>query len=99
MFERAFEEVIISDEEWSMVHQTMAMTLQKAGGGPGEGGQQPPQGNGDTQALTDEEMMAQTAERIGKLPPAAKAKLEEMVNGGMPPADALKKIEAELQPQ
>jgi hypothetical protein len=97
MFERAFEEVIISDEDWQMIHGTMQQTLQQ--GGPQQGQQQgaPQEGNG--QPLTDEEMMAQVAKRIEGLPPAAQAKLEELVQSGMPPAEALEQIEAQLQPQ
>jgi hypothetical protein len=98
MLERAFEEVIISDEEWQMIIQTMMASLQKAGGGPGEGDP-----NAEEQELgapvTDEAMMQQVQQRIAQLPPAAQAKLEELVQAGMPPSEALDKIEAELQPQ
>lgn len=100
MLERAFDEVVINDEEWEMILSTMMQALQKAGGGPGEGGQQQGgQGQEQQQPLTDEELQAQVAERIRKLPPAAQAKLEELVQSGMPPSEALEQIEAELQPQ
>jgi hypothetical protein len=104
MIERSFDEFVINDEEWEMIHQTMMQSLQKAGGGPGaEGGQpqegapqepqepQPPESNAG--------LIAQVKERIAKLPAAAQAKLEELVQGGMPPSEALDQIEAELQPQ
>lgn len=99
MMERSFDEVVISDEEWKMITETMMQSLQKAGGGPGEGGQGAPPEQGPQAPLTDEEMKAQVMERIQKLPPEAQAKLEEMVNAGMPPSEALDQIEAELQPQ
>ncbi len=101
MMERAFEEIVISDDEWAMVQDTLMQSLQKAGAGPGaQGGADPnATGTGPNAPLTDEELQAQTAERIRKLPPEAQAKLEEMVSSGMPPAEALESIEAELQPQ
>lgn len=99
MLERAFDEVIITDEEWKMITETMMASLQKAGGGPGaEGGD--PNAPQEPQAPTsDEEMMEQVKQRIAQLPTAAQAKLQELVQGGMPPSEALEQIEAELQPQ
>jgi hypothetical protein len=99
MFEAAFDEFEIEDNEWDMILQTMMQSLQKAGGGPNDPNAQGGSGGApdDPQARTPEELQARTAERINKLPPPAKAKLEEMVQSGMPPADALSKIEAELQ--
>ena len=96
MFERSFDEFSIADEEWKMIEGTMMAALQKAGGGPGaEGGQE----QGSQQPVTDEGMMQQIRQRIAALPPAAQAKLEEMVQAGMPPQEALKQIEAEITPQ
>lgn len=100
MLERAFEEVIISDEEWNMIIQTMKQSLQKAGGGPNDpNAQQQEQPQEPGAPVTDEAMMQQVQQRIAQLPPQAQAKLEEMVQAGMPPSEALTKIEAELQPQ
>lgn len=100
MFERSFDEFVITDEEWQMITQTMMASLTKAGGGPGGQGQgQEGQQEGQGQAVTNEEMMQRVKERIAQLPPAAQKKLEEMVQAGMPPSEALKKIEAELKPQ
>jgi hypothetical protein len=97
MLERSFDEVVISDEEWKMIISSMEQALMKAGSGPG--GDPAQQGAPQQeQPLTDEELMAQVQERIRKLPPAAQAKLEELVQSGMPPAEALDQIEAELQP-
>jgi hypothetical protein len=97
MIENAFDEVVIDDADWQMIMQTMMASLQKAGGGPGEGGN--PEEQGPTPPASDEELMAQVKERIAQLPTAAQAKLQEMVQSGMPPAEALEQIEAELQPQ
>lgn len=96
MLERAFDEVIITDEEWQMIIGTMMQSLQKAGGGPGD---QPQQQQEPGAPMTDEAMMQQVKQRIAQLPPQAQAKLEELVNAGMPPADALEQIEGQLQPQ
>lgn len=101
MLERAYDEVIVSDDEWKLIMDTMMQALQKAGGGPGEGEeggqqQQPPEPGAP---VTDEGMMQQVAQRIAQLPPQAQAKLEELVQSGMPPSEALDQIEAELQPQ
>lgn len=96
MFERAFDEFVVNDEEWAMITETMMASLQKAGGGPGEGqqgqqGQEPPH--------DDAQLMEQIKQRIAALPPAGQAKLEEMVQAGMPPSEALEQIEAQVQPQ
>lgn len=94
MFERAFDEFVVEDEEWAFIMETIQQSLQKAGGGPGEGGQG--QAQGDEQVRTAEELKARVQERIAKLPPEAQQKLEEMVQSGMPPGQALDQIEAEL---
>lgn len=98
MMERAFNDsVVISDEDWNMIIETMMMSLTKAGSGPGAGSEQggaPPTQEGGP--LTDEEMKAQLAEQIRKMPPAAQEKLQELVQQGMPPAEALKQVQAEL---
>lgn len=98
MLERAYDEVIITDEEWQMITQTMMQSLMKAGGGPG-GEQAPPEEQEQGPPMTDEALMQQVQQRIAQLPPQAQAKLEELVNAGMPPAQALEEIEAQLQPQ
>ena len=102
MFERAFDEFTVADEDWDRVMDTMMQGLQKAGGGPGgaQGGPgQPPQPG---PPLTDEAMLQQLKMKIAKLPPQAQAKLQEMVQAGVPPSEALEQIEAQLgglQPQ
>ena len=46
MLERAFDDFVVTDEDWKMIKETMMMNLQKAGSGPGgagapgDGGQQ-----------------------------------------------------------
>lgn len=95
MFERAFDEFVVSDDEWKLIGDTMMQALQKAGGGPREG--QPPQEQEPPH--NDQELMEQVKQRIAALPPVAQAKLQEMVQAGMPPSEALEEIEAQIQPQ
>jgi hypothetical protein len=100
MFERSFDEFVVNDEEWQMIMQTMMQSLQKAGGGPGSEGQGQDQQDPNTAAsgtpVTDEGLQQQIRQRIAALPPAAQQKLEQLVQAGTPPSDALKQIEAEL---
>lgn len=100
MFERSFDEFVIEDSEWQMIIQTMQQSLMKAGGGPGgQGQEQSDQGEQEPASgtpVTNEGMMQQVKQRIAALPPAAQKKLEELVQSGISPADALKQIEGEL---
>lgn len=96
MFEQAFDEFTIRDEDWNMVESTMMAMLQKGGPGQGQEGQQPPEQGAP---VTDEAMMQQIKQRIAALPPQAQAKIEELVQAGMPPSEALQKVEADIQPQ
>lgn len=70
-----------------MIHQSMQAATQKAGAGPGgaEGGDAPP----DEQQLRD---------IIEKLPPEAKAKMQQLIKGGVSPTEALKQVAQETTP-
>lgn len=101
MFERAFDEFTIDDEDWSFIMQTMMASLQQAGAGPNGQQQQETSDQGEQEPasgtpVTDEGLKAQVKQRIAALPPMAQKKLQEMVQSGMSPADALKQIETEL---
>lgn len=95
MFERAFDEVIISDEEWQFIFKTIEQSLMKAGSGPG--GEQQQQQQGAQGGGGDQE--AQLREVIDRLPPEAKQQLEQLVQQGMPPSEALQRVEAATQTQ
>lgn len=98
--ERSFDEFVIEDEEWKLIIQTMMQSLQKAGGGPGqEGAQEGDSGGTGEPPVTNGALVGQIKQRIAALPPAAQQKLQEMVQAGMPPSDALKRVEADIQPQ
>jgi hypothetical protein len=97
MLERSFDEFVVEDEEWQMIIQTMMQSLQKAGGGPGaEGGDDASGETASGTPVTNEGLMQQVKQRIAALPPAAQKKLQELVQSGVSPADALKQIEGEL---
>lgn len=98
MFERSFPEFVIEDREWELIEQTMMQSLMKAGAGPGGADQQggtPPPANGAQGGQADQ----QVRQRIEALSPEAKAQLEKMVQAGMPPSEALQKIEAATNTQ
>lgn len=98
--ERAFDEFVVEDEEWKLIIETMMQSLQKAGPGPGGGQEGEGEGNSASGTpVTDEGMLAQVKQRIAALPPAAQRKLEELVQSGVSPSDALKQIEGELSQQ
>lgn len=100
MFERAFDEFTVADEDWARVDETMMQSLQKAGSGPGgEAGQGGPPGQqpgAGGPPVTDEAMLLQLKQKIAKLPPAAQQKLQEMVQAGIPPSEALQQVEGQL---
>jgi len=83
-----------------MINETMMMTMQKAGGGPGQpGGEQPPEPppqDMGPQPSSDEEMKQMLAEKIKSWPAAAQQKLQELVEQGLPPAEAMKQVEQQL---
>lgn len=95
MFERAFTEFVIDDKDWKLIEQTMMQSLMKAGSGP-SGQPQPGQGQPQQQqgGAPDPAQEAEVRKRIEALSPEAKQQLEKMVQAGMPPSEALQKIEA-----
>lgn len=95
MIERSFNEVVINDDEWAMVLQTMEMALTKAGSGPGGESEQTNQGTQTAQS--DEQLKEQLRQQIASLPPQAQQELEAMVQEGVPPAEALQQIQAQLE--
>jgi len=95
MLEESFKgQFIISDDDWAMIKDTMMQALNKAGSGQ-EG--QPQQAGGQQEGQEDPK--TEIAARIANLPPEGQASLQEMVDQGAPPAEALAAIEQELQAQ
>ena len=100
MFEKAFEgQVVISDDDWNMLIETMQQSLQKAGSGPGgdPNAQQGPPDPNAAPAGNDAQLKAQVAQQIASLPASAKAMLEKLVQKGIPPAEALKEVQKQVQ--
>lgn len=88
MIERAFaDEVTITEAEWNMLDQSMSDTANAAGAGPGGGGGGG--GEGEQGGQVDPEELKKV---ISELPPEAKQKLEELVQHGMKPTEALKTV-------
>jgi len=84
VFERAFnDDITITQEDWDMIHQSMQDQTNKAGAGPG-GAE-----NGDGSAPPDEEQIRQLIEQ---LPPEAKQKMQQLVQSGVSPTEALKQV-------
>lgn len=85
VLERAFkDDMTITKEDWDMLHESMQQNMQKAGAGPGG---QPGAAGPD---LPDDPNQLQ--EMIAQLPPEAKAHLQQLIQSGVPPQDALKQI-------
>lgn len=94
MFERAFEgTVIVTDEDWAMIMQSIAAQMQPKGGAPTD----PNAEQGGQPAQNDEQLKAQLQQKIQNLPPAAQKELEKLVQQGVPPSEALQQIEGQLQ--
>lgn len=83
LLERAFtDDMTVTAEDWQMLHQSMQQNMNKAGAGQ--------DGQGDPNGLPQnpEELKAV----IHNLPPEAQQKLQEMIQSGVQPAEALKQI-------
>ena len=92
VFEQAFDEVVMTDELWKMVVQSVEQSLaQKEGeGAPPEGAEgAPPEG--------DDAARSNIMKAINTLPPEAKQQLEQMVQSGMKPSEALRTVMQQLQ--
>lgn len=91
---RAFaDDIVITNEDWDMIFQTMQAQQQKAGAGPG-GEQAPPEGE-DPEAMTPEKEQ-QLKDMIKSLPPEAQQQMEQMIQSGASPTEALQAV---MQPQ
>lgn len=89
VFEQAFDEVVMTDEMWKMVEQGVAQALAPKPA-PEAGAEGAPQeGEGEN---VDPQAKAQVEQAIAKLPPQAKQKLEELVQRGMRPSQALQTV-------
>jgi hypothetical protein len=95
IMERAFsDEIVITQEDWKMIFESMNMALNAAGAGPGgTGGPQQQQQQSATGNQQADEMRAQIADLIKNLPDELKAKLQQMIDEGVDPKQALQEIQ------
>lgn len=89
VFERAFDELVITKDDWQFLQAAIMQNLQNSNpqGTPQQGAQ--PQ-NG--QAVSDQDPMMALAELVNQLPPEAKAALGTALSRGVPIEEALPRI-------
>tara|TARA_R110000803_G_scaffold2328_4_gene7931 strand:- start:474 stop:2723 length:2250 start_codon:yes stop_codon:yes gene_type:complete len=98
VLQRAFDEVVMTDEDWETLLTSVAGAQ---GQGQGEQGGAPPQqgappgGQGGQGASTD--VLDQTMQMIDSLPPEAKQALGQALAEGVPIKDALSELIAQLE--
>lgn len=90
MFERAFDEVVLTPEDWALINQAVAQQLQPE--------QPPPAPGGAEQAPAPQspEQGQQLAELIKQLPPESQQELAQLVESGVPPTEALSQVAQKL---
>lgn len=88
--ERAFDELVMTDKDWQDLLKSITDQQNMAGAGPGGAGGG---GDGQPQPLTPEAIK----ELIARLPEEAKAMLEQLVQKGVPPSEALKQVMAQIE--
>jgi hypothetical protein len=88
--ERSFDEVVITDDEWQMLLQSVQASLvqQQAPPTQQQGGRPDP-----------EQLKAEIQQQIAQLSPEQKARLEQLIQQGAPPADALREVQQAAQQQ
>ncbi len=95
VIERAFvDEITMTTADWKMLNESMNAQANAAGGGPGDagGGIGAPGTPGAPDMSDPEVMRAHVANMIKNLSPQNQMELKQMVDKGMPPAEALKRI-------
>lgn len=83
VFERAFDEVVVREEDWAMIRESVQQ--QMGGSGQRETGQQ-----------QEQEQLAQVEQIVDNLPAEAKQALGQAIAAGMPVRDAVARV---VQPQ
>lgn len=92
MFEGAFTDFTITSDDWALIKETMLAQQTKAGAGPGNvtSADNPTTGPDDAQK-------AELVQIVKSLPPEAKAALQQMVQQGMSPTEALQTVMQQMQ--
>lgn len=88
LFQEAYDEITLRDEDWEQIRQSMMMSAQRAGGGPQQ--QQPP-AEGAEQG-TMEQMLQQ-------LPPEAQEAVMRATERGVPAQEAMQAVMQHIEGQ
>lgn len=97
---RAFDDLDVTPEDWKMLAESMSQTAQKAGSGPGgQQGQAPAGAEQQGQQTPSPEQADAVKQLIAGLPPEGKQRLQELVQHGVSPTDALKQVTHDHPPQ
>lgn len=93
VFARAFaDDIVITDDDWKMIFQSMEQQQNKAGAGPGGAeGQAPPEEG------VSPEQEQQLADMIAGLPPEAQKAVQLAIQKGVRPEEALQAVQQQLQ--
>lgn len=88
VFSRAFaDDIVITNEDWKMIYQTMLDQQKKAGGGPGN---DPDAANEDAEVAPEHEQ--QLKDIIASLPPEKKQEMQKLIQQGVSPSEALQRV-------
>lgn len=82
MFSRAFEDVVITDEDWNLIIQSIVSSIQG------------PQGSGEERGSTAAGGEEEIRRRVANLPPEAQQAVRQLIEQGTPPTEALQTVEA-----
>lgn len=88
MFEQAFDEVVIKAEDWNMIYQSLAQQMM-----PEQPAQEPADPAAEQAAGDEAAIKQQVGQTIQGLPPQAKQALQIMVQRGIPPSEALQRVQ------
>mgnify|MGYP001553127826 CR=1 FL=1 len=101
VMERAFDEVVIRDEDWQMIIQSIEQQLQKGSTQPGAGGEggQPISPETGQPEPDGGQLIQQMEKLVDSLPDSAKQFLGQMIAQGTPIREAVGQVVQELQSQ
>lgn len=81
MFEQAFDDIVLTDQDWKMITQSVQQSMMQ--------GQEQAQQTADGGS---EESKAQLKQMIDQLPPEKKQQLKQLIDQGASPTEALKQV-------
>lgn len=95
VMERAFDEVIIRDEDWEMIIKSVEQQLMRGQSVPQEG--QAPQEGQPSEGGGGEDLVVQIEKLVDSFPQEAKMFLAKLIAEGTPVRQAVEQVVAELQ--